>query len=124
MAGRPLKYKSVEEMQRMIDAYFAECDEKGEPYTITGLALALGTTRETLLDYENAESRRAFSDTVKKAKMRCQHYAEKRLFDAKNPVGIIFNLKNNYGWRDRQDVELTGKDGGPITFEIRKPEGL
>ena len=85
--GRPLKFKSVKELQQKIDAYFAECDphwvEEGAwvqarddkrkliydadglpvqtwkvsmvktkqiPYTITGLALALDTTRETLLD--------------------------------------------------------------------------
>jgi hypothetical protein len=39
--GRPLKFKTVEEMQEKIDAYFADCIEKERPFTITGLALAL-----------------------------------------------------------------------------------
>ena len=68
--GRPPKYKSKEEIEEKIDAYFKECegeilkDEKGKtvfnkfgnpviinqkPPTVTGLALALGfTTRLSL----------------------------------------------------------------------------
>lgn len=100
--GRPLKFKTVEEMQEKIDAYFDECIEKEKPYTITGLALALDTTRETLLDYEDKDE---FSDTVKKAKLRCENYAEEFLFKGKNVVGSIFNLKNNYKrWVDKQEV--------------------
>lgn len=101
--GRPLKFKTVEEMQEKIDAYFEECDEKEKPYTITGLALALNTTRETLLDYQDRDE---FSDTVKKAKLKCENYAEEFLFKGKNVVGSIFNLKNNYSrWIDRQEIK-------------------
>lgn len=32
---------------------------------------------------------------------------------------FIFMMKNRYGWKDRQDHEITGKDGGPIEGEIR-----
>jgi hypothetical protein len=34
--GRPLKFQSVKELQDQIDAFFANCDVKEEPYTITG----------------------------------------------------------------------------------------
>src|SRR5690606_9482293 len=64
------------------------------PFTVTGLAVALDTTRETLLDYENKPENAAFSDTIKKAKQRIQQYAEDYLFSGKNPTGAIFNLKN------------------------------
>jgi hypothetical protein len=30
------------------------------------------------------------------------------------PTGVIFNLKNNYGWRDKNETEHTGPNGGPI----------
>jgi hypothetical protein len=66
--GRPLKFKSPEQLQAKIDAYFASCwketpifkdgkqigvtRHQARPYTITGLALDLDTTRETLIDYE------------------------------------------------------------------------
>lgn len=105
--GRPLKFNSPVELGEMCDEYFKLCDERKEPYTITGLALHLDTSRETLLDYE--DNRPDFSDTVKKAKAKCENYVEKYLFTGKNVVGAIFNLKNNYrGWKDKQETELTG----------------
>ena len=67
------------------------------PYTITGLALALDTSRETLLEYEE---RPEFVDTIKKAKVKCENFAEQMLFST-TPTGSIFNLKNNYGWKLR-----------------------
>ena len=101
-SGRPLKFSSVEELQDKIDKYFASCDEQEEPITITGLALALDTTRETLCDYEENE---IFSDTVKRAKLRVQHAYEKRLVRRGNG-GDIFALKN-FGWVDSQKVDTT-----------------
>lgn len=100
--GRPLKFKSVEEMQGKIDAYFDDCIKNERPYTITGLALALDTTRDLLLDYQTKDE---YSDTIKKAKLRCENYAEEFLFKGKNVVGSIFNLKNNYKWVDQQVIK-------------------
>lgn len=111
--GRPLKFKSKEELQEKIDAFFLECDKKQDPYTITGLAMALNTSRETLCDYEEKDD---YSDTVKAAKLKVQNYAEKMLFTAK-PTGPIFALKN-YGWTDKTVQEITGKDGGPIQHTV------
>lgn len=92
-------------------------DEDGEivyeqvaPFTITGLAVALDTTRETLLDYENKPENAAFSDTIKKAKQIIHNYAEDYLFTGKNQTGAIFNLKNNYGWVDRTETDITSKN--------------
>jgi hypothetical protein len=106
--GRPLKFESVEQLQEKINAYFVECDEKNEPYTITGLAVFLDCDRDTLLNYEKKSE--DFFGTIKRAKDKCLAYAEKSLWQVKNPAGIIFNLKANYGWQDTQkiDVNLTG----------------
>lgn len=101
--GRPLKFKSVEEMQSAIDTYFADCEANDEPLTVTGLCIALDTSRETLLDYQGKDE---YSYTIKKAKLMCENYAEKQLFKGKNVIGVIFNLKNNYGWKDQQSIDL------------------
>lgn len=89
---------------------------KQKPYTITGLALALDTTRETLLDYENNPDREEFSDTIKRAKIKCQNFAESSLF-ASNATGPIFNLKNNYNWRDQSEVKHSGQINRNATEE-------
>jgi hypothetical protein len=132
--GRPLKFKTVDELQVAIDSYFDACDphlesrlvesginERGEtifaqrkvmteqrPYTVSGLARALGITRDTLLSYsERAE----FVDTVDSAKERCHEYAENQLF-GKSASGASFSLKNNWGWKERQEIDHSGKVEG------------
>jgi hypothetical protein len=103
--GRPKKYNTVEEMEKVIEQYFEERKREGLPYTVSGLALALDMTRETLLKYEeNSE----FSDTIKRAKQRIEEYVETRLFVSGIATGVIFNLKNNFGWKDKQEIEQSG----------------
>src|SRR5690242_11809111 len=94
--GRPLKFKTPEELLEKAQAYFDETLVKLEPITITGLAMALDTSRETLMDYEEKRGDK-FSDAIKKVKLVCENYAEKRLFKGNNAAGAIFALKN-YGW--------------------------
>lgn len=93
------------------DEYFARCDEKDEPYTITGLCIALGfCSRSALIDYGDGkhDSHDAeFSNTVKGLKIRCEQFAEKRLF-GNSPTGAIFALKN-YNWSDKQELEHSGE---------------
>ena len=50
--GRPLKYETPEELQRLIDEYFEQTPV--EKQTITGLAIHLDTDRITLCQYEGA----------------------------------------------------------------------
>lgn len=98
--GRPLKFKTVEELQSAIDAYFA--DTPKDEWTITGLALALDTYRQTLVNYEHKDE---FMDTVKKAKQRIENGYE---IDLKKHgrSGTIFALKN-FDWKDKQETDLT-----------------
>ena len=103
--GRPLKFKTAAQLQKKVDEYFDACAEHKIPPTITGLALALDTTRQTFIDYEGRD---AFTDTIKKAKLRCENYAEIQLFRGRNVAGVIFNMKNNYGWKDKRQHEHDG----------------
>lgn len=129
--GRPLKFASVEEFQSAVDSYFESIQEPRvygdnvvfEPVTITGLALHLDTTRDLLCDYQEKDE---FSDAVKKAKLRCENYAERQLYIGKSATGPIFALKN-FGWSDSQDVNLGGQKDNPVeanmtvTFIAPKP---
>ena len=97
-----LKYKTAEKLQEAIDNYFTYCDENGKPYTISGLALFLGVDRKTILNYSNREE---FSSLIKNAKLKVQTMLEENLYRLGNNSGVIFNLKNNYGWKDTVEVE-------------------
>ena len=98
--GRPPKYKTKVEIQEKIDNYFKDCQLNNKPYTITGLGLALDMSRQDLINYSKKDE---FFDTIKRAKMRVENYLEERLINDSSATGIIFNLKNNYGWKDKQE---------------------
>lgn len=119
--GRPKAYTEVEKMQEKIDQYFNECDRKKEPYTITGLALALDLDRKSINNYAKDSE---FFPTIKKAKLIVENYLEKRLINDSSATGIIFNLKNNYGWSDKQEIQHSGNVNNPFselsTEELRQ----
>lgn len=117
--GRPLKYKTAKQLEEAIDDYFDYCDnrmtsvyikEVGDnvqisnpaPYTMSGLAYKLGIDRNTLLSYGNNDN---FSALIKQARMKVQVDVEQRLMEGKNQAGAIFNLKNNFGWVDKTEVD-------------------
>lgn len=125
--GRPPKYETPGEMQRIIDLYFLSCrarqsdnyallDDCSEDDmqiingiednipTISGLAYLLGMTTECLRAYGEKDG---FSATVKRAKQRVEMSLEQRLGGAA-VTGAIFNLKNNFGWKDKQETEISG----------------
>ena len=118
------KFQTVKEMQDKIDEYFDNCDNRiqsvyskaqdavieiinPEPYTIEGLALSLEVDRETLLNYEKREGYEKYFGTVKRAKLKVQQSVVIHSFEGKNAAGSIFNLKNNFGYKDKTEVDLT-----------------
>jgi len=111
--GRPLKFKTVKDLEKVCDAYFNECKEGSLPVTITGLALAIGSTRQTVMDYQNSDK---FTDAIKRYKLRCENYAEIQLFTGQQ-TGAIFALKN-YGWKDKQEIENTDTGVAEVLKEL------
>lgn len=111
--GRPLKF-TPEEMQERITEYFEYCsiDDYGyplnkehKPPTVTSLACYLRTTRDLLISYEDREG---FSDTIKRAKQLIEAYNEAMLYSRSvSTTGVIFNLKNNWGWSDKAELETS-----------------
>ena len=109
--GRPLKFKTVKEFEKKAEAYFKKTPF--EEWTITGLALALDTSRETLMNYEK---RGEFFDTIKTVKEMVENSYEIAL-KKKGRSGDIFALKN-FGWKDKSEVETTHKGLNPILDAI------
>lgn len=100
-AGRPPLYDDPEVMEARIAEYF-QTDGKDRP-TVSGLCYFLGfEDRHALAEYEKREE---FTATVKKARMRIENALESHLYTGQ-VAGVIFNLKNNFGWKDKQITEL------------------
>lgn len=126
MARKP-KYESVEQIERLIEAYFESCkgeilrDKDGDivfnqkdgtpvwvnrkPPTIPGLALALGfSSRQSLYNYK---ARKEFMDTISRAQTRVEQYTAERLFDRDSQrggavrAGVWVPLQTGCGGREK-----------------------
>lgn len=96
--------------------------------SITGLALVLDTNRQTLLEYQGEVPGREkkdseFADTIKRAKMIIEDAVQEGL-NSSAPTGTIFNLKNNFEWKDKTESELTNPDGSLNPFNALTPTEL
>lgn len=127
--GRPLAYKTVEELDAAIDLYFETdayivvgTDDNGEPKklyapTMSGLAMSIGMDRRSLTNYAHKDE---FFPAIKKARGRVEIALEQKLY-GNTVTGIIFNLKNNFGWADKQEV-TDGETAQPlsVSFDVRQ----
>lgn len=127
------KYTSQEQIEKVINDYFdnacfdykivdgQQTNERyqSRPYTITGLCLHLGVSKQCFYEMINRDD---IGDSLKKARMRIENYTEEQLFRSNgNVTGIIFNLKNNYNWVDKKEIENNYPNGVPIVPTIELP---
>ena len=122
--GRPRAFKSVEEVEKKINAYFNYCEEKEKPYTMSGLAYYLEVSRQTLVNYSYKDE---YFDTIKKARDKVQMQLEECLYRLGNNSGVIFNLKNNFDWKDKiehssSEVENINKNISNIANLLNNPK--
>ena len=74
---------------------------------MSGLAYALGMDRTTLINYGHRDE---FFNTVKRARDRVTAEYERRLLKSGTPtIGLIFALKNNAGWVDKQEIDVNSQ---------------
>ena len=116
--GRPVKFKSAEELESRIEDYFASRnktrivttkigsqyeEEYMLPKTLSGLALALDCDRSTLLNYKKEES---FFATIARARAECENFSEEQLYGP-YAHGAKFGLINNYHqWAEKTETEI------------------
>ena len=133
--GSRSRWLSPEHLQCMVNEYFESCNgpifnSKGEllrdndgnilkgqvkPYTMSGLALYLGVSTQTLKRYREGlidtvldemkaetEDKLTFSRVILNAKQRIEAYAEGRLYDHDGQRGAQFVLDCCFGWIDHQ----------------------
>ena len=104
---------TADDIENKINDYFNYCNENSKPFTMRGLDLFLDCSRTTLYQYENElikfhnmseEDKLRIMNAVKKAKRMVETYQEEQWFIGKSPVGTIFSLKNNFNWKDAQEI--------------------
>ena len=115
------KWKTPEELAEAIEQYFIGCDankvhetKEGdaiyEPYTIEGLCEVLDCDRDTLLNYQKKEGYEPYFGTIKRAKNKIQ---KQKLVNGyvglSNSTLTIFDLKNNHGYKDKTETDVTSK---------------
>lgn len=112
--GRPSKY----------DPAYCEhvIDFLAQGYSITAFAGSVRVSRQTV--YQWAEDHPEFSDALNIARAAAALWWENRLRDVAegsegSATAAIFGLKNRAAddWRDKQSLEHSGPDGGPIQTE-------
>ena len=132
-AGRPKKYtkkglrEAIERYFRSISRTIPARDDTGGiirnddgeeikvvqfvvPPSVTGMCLYLGIDRSTWQNYADAALHPELADVAAEARARIEAYLEQELLTREKGLqGIIFNLQNNYGWRQKQEVELGEK---------------
>lgn len=132
VGGRPFAFNSPEEMQEKINEYFAFCDTQKEiiatdkgntkviqkPYTISGLCVFMGITKETISQYAKKPE---YAPIIAQAKARVENYCEENTMAGKlNPIFSIFSLKNNFGWTDRVEINTNSSPEQLTPEEIQR----
>jgi len=122
--GRPRKWTDAELFAKKVDQYFIDCDANldkngnGEVYSVTGLALYLGyADRWAIIKHEerSREEKDEFVQPIKKAMQRIEKSRIEWLVRGKGwGPGIMFDLKNNFGWKDIMGLEHAGPGGEPL----------
>lgn len=92
LGGRPFKFGSIDHMREVIEHYFKNTLK--EEYTMTGLALAIGSKQLMAL----YATRDGFKDLIETARLRVENSYELSL-RKHGRSGDIFALKN-MGWTD------------------------
>jgi hypothetical protein len=120
LGGRPKRY-SPEEFEAKVIEYFEWVNEENKqrklkrfegekikPYTLSGICVYLGISRDTWNEYSKQEE---YTGIIKEAKAVVENYAEEGLLNGSlNAIGTIFNLKNNFQWVDK--IEVSANTGG------------
>lgn len=135
--GQPRLYDTPESMQVKIDEYFASCEQgqvievfdrktqdvktvvRKRPLTIEGLAVHLGMTRTTLLNYTGDPE---YVNTITRAKEKILSWKWETAWNGDvDPRVLQFDLKNNHGYKDESEHNIRQTTGAilpdPVKFQ-------
>ena len=108
-AGRPTKYR--DDMPEKVRAFLSE------GYTKEAAAGELGISVSRFCVWQNEIEE--FREAIKEGEALSQKWWEDKGREAClngefNATVWVMQMKNRFGWTDKQSHEVTGKDGGPV----------
>lgn len=125
-AGRPygtLLYDNVADLERGISDYYHYCDLRHAPYTSLGLAWWLGISYEALRQYGHGERDNTdYIVPIARARDRCRLYAMEAAYDRDKTQGAKLDLAANYGIAERQQLDITARQGAPEVAKLSDAE--
>ena len=121
--GRPKIFETPEALQKAFDQYMGWCAAYTRPTlnnkggitevpapripTVGDFCEYHKIDRRTLYEYDQ---RPDYSDTIKSIQERILERKHNALLNGEgNTTGLIFDLKCNHGWRDKQVIEHEGE---------------
>ncbi len=128
--GRPI-VQSDEECAERLQDFFATMCETGEIPTVEKMALALGTTRKTLWEWQNGSKGSERARMIQQGKEVLASMDAELVQRNKIPaIPYIFRAKNYYGMKDTQEIEvstapnLLGDDGNREELAAKYSESV
>ena len=114
--GRPTDYNGS--ILEKSNAYLKSYTEEGDVIpSIAGLACVLKISRTTIYDWAKQEDKKEFSDTVKRINAEQKKVLINKGLDGKFNASITkLLLGANHSVIEKTQQELSGPDGGPISF--------
>lgn len=99
-------FNSPGELENKFFDYINYCKAEEVP-NIIGFCRYCGIHRDTYYEYKN--NKPEYSDTIKRIETVLEDVTVQKLFSARNPAGVIFYLKNKFGWVDKQEITVDDK---------------
>lgn len=114
--GRPLLFKSPEELEAKINEWIIKREKDKKPFTLSSLAVHLDCDRHTLVNYGKDEE---FFATIKRVKAICESWTEDSLYEREKPTaGVIFSLTNNFDWQNKQYNDNKNENNGTLEVKV------
>lgn len=95
--GRPFKFYSMDELEKVIQEYFKYCQHERIVPGKVGLISYLGISKKTFYNYQEDDS--PYKDVMERALIAIEAFNETLLYTDKFK-GAKFTLEQQYGWNE------------------------
>ena len=114
-----IDYTDTEALEERINLYFGYCAEQDMRPTVSGLSSAIGVSRITIWNWRSGNRRPANFEVIDRAYNMLEELWESYMINSKiHPANGIFLGKNQFGYKDVQDVTITPNNGLGETIPI------